>query len=246
MDGPDTAQTSEALTDRLHELVLAQRILGMEGHDELTLGHVSWRDPDGRGFWLKRHGIAMAEVMGIHDLVLIGFDGEKLEGDGNRHSEWPIHSEIYLARDDVNAIGHTHAIYATMFSATSDTLRAIAHAGAYFQENVPRYTETAHLVRSKEMGKGLAAALGDAWAVLMRNHGITFCGRSVPHAVIMGYFLERACFQQITLGASGLDWQGSTADEVTSKGPNLMTDTTIGLFWAHFRRKLAKFEKPGG
>jgi L-ribulose-5-phosphate 4-epimerase len=246
MDGPDTAQTAGSLTERLDELVLAQRILGMEGHDEITLGHVSWRDAEGRGFWIKRHGIAMADVMGIEDLVLISFDGEKLEGDGNCHSEWPIHSEIYLARDDVQSIGHTHAMYATMFSATDETLRAIAHAGAYFQEDVPRYTITAHLVRSKKMGQGLAAALGDAPAVFMRNHGITFVGRSVPHGVIMGYFLERACFQQITLGASGLDWAGSTAEEVKSKGPNLMTDAAVDMFWKHFCVKLAKLESAQG
>lgn len=229
----------------LEALVRGHRILAMEGHDEVILGHLSWRDPEGRGFWIKRHGIAMAEVMGVEDLVLVSFDGEKLEGSGNRHSEWPIHAEIYRARQDVNAVAHTHAFHATLFSTTRDTLRAIAHAGSYFQEKVPRFTGTAHLVTTPELGRDVAAALGDAQAVFLRNHGVTFCGRSVEHCVILGYFLERACRQQLVLNASGLAWEGSTPGEVESKGPTLLTDKAIRNFWAYFSRKLDRYEAAG-
>lgn len=246
MDNTETGQPGGDLAATLDELVLGHRILSMEGHDELTLGHLSWRAPDGRGFWMKRHSIAMCEVMGRDDLVLVGFDGTKLEGGGNRHSEWPIHAEIYRARDDVGAVAHTHAFHATVFGATGETLRAIAHAGAYFAENVPRFTETGHLVRSPEMGEAVAAALGDAWAVLMRNHGVTFCGRSIRHCVIMGFFLERACRQQLMLEASGMDWQGHPDDEVQSKGSDLLVPKAIEMFWNHLTRKLAKFEAANG
>ena len=52
-----------AVTDRHFRLwSLAYRILDMEGHTDLTQGHLSIRDPDGRGFWMKRTGIAFCEV----------------------------------------------------------------------------------------------------------------------------------------------------------------------------------------
>lgn len=242
---PDTGSAN--LAQGLDELVLGHRVLSMEGHDELTLGHLSWRAPDGRGFWMKRHSIAMCEIMGHDDLVLVSFDGEKLEGSGNRHSEWPIHAGIYLARDDINSIAHTHAFHATVFAAvTNSKLRTIAHAGAYFAENVPRFTATAQLIRSAEAGELVAEALGDAWALLMRNHGITFCGRSIRHCVILGFFLERACRQQLVLDGSGLEWEGHTEEEIATKGADLLVDQAINMFWDHLGRKLAKFEAGKG
>ena len=40
--------------DELRELVaLGCRILGANGHDDYVWGHVSARDPDGRGIWMK-------------------------------------------------------------------------------------------------------------------------------------------------------------------------------------------------
>jgi L-fuculose-phosphate aldolase len=48
------------LTTALTELAYGCRILHMEGHADMTLGHLSLRDPDGRGVWLKRSGIGLA------------------------------------------------------------------------------------------------------------------------------------------------------------------------------------------
>ncbi len=247
VDGAEGGQAGGNIAPILDELVLGHRILSMEGHDELTLGHLSWRASDGRGFWIKRHSIAMGEIMGHDDLVLVDFDGNKIEGGGNRHSEWPIHAEIYVARDDVNAVAHTHAFHATAFAAvTNSKLRAVAHAGAFFAENVPRFTDTVQLIRKPDMGKQVATALGDAWALLMRNHGVTFCGRNIRHCVIMGYFLERACRQQLVLDASGLEWQGQTEEELDRKGGDIQIDPAVEMFWNHLVRKLGKFEAGSG
>ena len=42
------------LNAQLDKLARACRILEMEGHGDMTLGHLSLRDPLGRGYWLKR------------------------------------------------------------------------------------------------------------------------------------------------------------------------------------------------
>src|SRR2546428_4580365 len=85
----------------LDELARGCRILEMEGHGDMTLGHLSLRDPDGRGFWMKRNRIGLGEVLGPADFVLVDWDGNKIAGEGGRHSEWPIHSEIFRRRADV-------------------------------------------------------------------------------------------------------------------------------------------------
>src|SRR6266567_3710012 len=87
----------------LDELARACRILEMEGHGDMTLGHLSLRDPQRRGFWLKRNRIGLGEVLGADDFVLVDWDGRQLAGSGGRHSEWPIHSEILRMRPDVQS-----------------------------------------------------------------------------------------------------------------------------------------------
>ena len=106
-----TAQATD-LRQLLDELARACRILEMEGHGDMTLGHLSFRDPEGHGFWLKRNRIGLGEVMGVGDFVLVDWDGQQLAGSGGRHSEWPIHSEILRMRPDVHVVAHTHPFHA--------------------------------------------------------------------------------------------------------------------------------------
>ena len=81
------------LSSALRDLARAHRILDLEGHNDMSLGHLSLRDPLGRGLWLKRGNIGLEEVTEA-DFILIDYDGNVLEGDGIRHLEWPIHAEI--------------------------------------------------------------------------------------------------------------------------------------------------------
>ena len=103
------AAVDPQLTEALQRLAVGHRILAMEGHNDITLGHLSLRDPQGRGLWLKKAKRGLDEIFGADDFVLIDFDGKLIQSDGPLHSEWPIHAEIMKARSDVNVVGHTHA-----------------------------------------------------------------------------------------------------------------------------------------
>ncbi len=86
----DTVPTDE-VRQSLDELARACRILEMEGHGDMTLGHLSLRDPQGRGFWLKRNRIGLGEVMGAGDFVLVDWDGHERRwlGAPVRRRRWP-------------------------------------------------------------------------------------------------------------------------------------------------------------
>ena len=221
----------------LSELATGHHILEMEGHGDLTLGHLSWRDPDGRGFWMKVQGLGLGEVRSRTDFLLLDFDGEVVHGDGWRHSEWPIHSEIFRARPEIHAVGHTHPFYATAFSATTATLTAVGHEGAYFPGGVPRFTVTSGLVNTKPLGEALVTALGSASAAFMKNHGVVYCGTSVRHAVLLGIFIEKACRHQIVLSGAGLGWEPSAEHPEPSKS-DILTPALIDAFWAYECRQL--------
>src|SRR5258708_13470770 len=127
----DIAPDAE-LRKSLDELARACRILEMEGHGDMTLGHLSLRDPGQRGFWLKRNRIGLGEVLGADDFVLVDWDGRQIAGSGGRHSEWPIHSEILRLRPDVKVVAHTHPFHACVFSASLEALQPFTLDADYF------------------------------------------------------------------------------------------------------------------
>jgi ribulose-5-phosphate 4-epimerase/fuculose-1-phosphate aldolase len=230
----------------LTELARGCRILEMEGHGDMTLGHLSLRDPAGRGFWMKRNRIGLGEVMGPADFVLLDWDGRQLAGGGGRHSEWPIHSEILRLRPDVQVVAHTHPFHACVFSASLDPLLPFTVDADYFVD-VPRHEDDVALITTKEEGVALAQALGANFAVLMGNHGVTFCGTSVIHAVCVGIFLEKACRAQ--LAGAGAGFRAGMPSPATrrKRHAQVMTPAHWEHSWNYFCRKLeARADGAGG
>lgn len=219
----------------LTEAARACRILEMEGHGDMTLGHLSLRAPGGTGFWMKRNQIGLGEVVGIDDFVLVDWDGRQLAGSGGRHSEWPIHSEIFRARPDVNVVVHSHPPYASIFSAAEEPLEPYTLDADYFIE-LPRHRDDVALITTKSEGEAVARSLGAAFAVLMANHGVTFCGTSVEHATCVGIFLEKACKAHII----GRTLKTSIPNRAVRerRHAQIMTPVHWQHSWRYFCRKL--------
>ena len=70
------------LQSQLDRLARACRILEMEGHGDMTLGHLCLRDPQGRGFWLKRNAYGLGEIRSSGHFVLVDHEGQQLDGEG--------------------------------------------------------------------------------------------------------------------------------------------------------------------
>lgn len=207
----------------------------------MSLGHLSWRDPLGRGLWLKRGNIGLEEVT-ARDFVLLSFDGEVLEGDGIRHLEWPIHSEILLARPDVNVVAHTHPFHATVLSATDVEIGPYSNEGVWFETGVRHFKLTSDLVNTPELGQELAQALDGTEAVLLKNHGAAFVGTSIKEATLAGVFLERAAKVQLALAASGIPHHHSGPAEIKQKRQTIYPSRAVENFWQYYNRKLDRLE----
>jgi ribulose-5-phosphate 4-epimerase/fuculose-1-phosphate aldolase len=233
--------TATVIVPGLDALARAHRILDLEGHNDMSLGHLSWRDPAGRGFWLKRGNIGLEEVT-AKDFVLLDFDGEVLDGDGIRHLEWPIHAEILAARRDVAVVAHTHPFHATVLSATNVEIGPYSNEGAWFDGGVRHFKLTSDLVNTAELGRELASALGDADAVLLKNHGAAFVGSSVKEATLAGVFLERAARVQLALAGSGLVHHHSGPEEIAQKRRTIYPPRAVENFWQYYNRKLDRHE----
>ena len=179
------------------------RALAAAGQADMVWGHPSVRDPKGRGVWMKASGWGFEEVDASR-IVLVSPDGEVLAGDGPRHIEYPIHTEIMAARPDVGSVVHTHSTAACQFAALDEPLVPLDHAGSLFAyPSIPRFGLTGGLIKTQELGQALAEALGEAIAILLPQHGIVTVGPDLPAAIMTAVLLDRACRTQLTAMAAG-------------------------------------------
>jgi len=187
------------------------RALAAAGQSDMVWGHPSVRDPAGRGAWMKCSGWGFEEIDASR-IVLVSPSGSVLDGSGPRHIEYPIHTEIMAARPDVGAAVHTHSAAACAFAALDVPIRPLDHAGSLFcYPEIPRFTLTGGLIKTRELGQALAEALGDAVACLLPQHGIVTVGADMAAAIMTAVLLDRACRTQLTAMAAGplLRWGGA-------------------------------------
>jgi L-ribulose-5-phosphate 4-epimerase len=230
---------SEPTSDlEIRELVArACGILALSGQTDMIWGHVSCRDPGGRGIWMKGHELGFDEVT-ADDVLLISFDGEVLLGTRRRHSEYPIHTEIMRARPDVACVIHTHSRQATAFAAKAVPLRPISHDGCLFvPPDIARFDLTGDLIRTRELGEEIARSIGERNAMLIPNHGLVAVGSSVPQGVMTAILLARACEVQLLAGEV-VQW--SSDEEAISKRDHCWSPSNLDLGWEFWARQLEK------
>jgi L-fuculose-phosphate aldolase len=178
------------------------RILAAEGHEAFELGHVSVRAGSGADrFWVKPAGIGLGD-MTADNAVLCTLGGEIVAGKGRLHREQPIHAAIYRARKDVGAIVHTHPPNTVAFAASDAQFQLVSQDSLPFRHGVARF-DSARLITTDEQGDALAAALGGAAAIVMRNHGLTIAGSSLEEAVTLAVVFERSLATQLRAGQFG-------------------------------------------
>jgi L-fuculose-phosphate aldolase len=240
-----SADMDAATRELLTEAARACRVLDMEGHGDMTLGHLSVRERAGRGFWMKRNQIGLGEVLGADDFVLVDWDGQKIAGGGGRHSEWPIHTEIFRARSDVTVVVHTHPFYASVFSAATEPLQPYTVDADHFTD-VPRHQDEVALITTKSEGEAVAHSLGKHFAVLLANHGVVFCGATIEQAVCAGIFLEKACRAHLIGRAADLKTSMPNRAVRDKRHQQISTPVHWQHSWRYFCRKLEARAKADG
>lgn len=238
--------TIDGDAQELRELVaLGCRILGANGHDDYVWGHVSARDPLGRGIWMKASTFGFEEITPDR-VILVSFDGDVLDGAAPRHSEWPIHTEVMRARGDVGSVVHSHPPYCIAMGASGQPMRPVSHAGTLFvPPDVPRFTKTAELIVTPELGLDVAGQLGVGHALFLVNHGIVTAGKDVRDAVIRAVLLEKAARQQLLVHAFGGPERWSPDPESLRKRETVWAEHHLVMLWEYLTRRL-EVDRHGG
>jgi len=217
----------------------ACRILASQGYHDLTLGHVSTRDPaDPDRMWIKRRGVTLAEVR-PGDVIEFELEDDVRESSDEMHLEAVLHTEVYRRRPDVGAIVHGHPPYATAFGATDARLHNLTHDAVMFADGVAVYDGSPDLITEPEQGSAVAAALGERSVVLLRNHGVLVAQTDLRWMVLAAVTLERAVMLQTiasTLGTPRPIDPAAIADLNRRK----YNDALVGEYWDAWIRDMRR------
>jgi L-ribulose-5-phosphate 4-epimerase len=167
-------------------------------------GHVTLRLPDNSGFLIQSIN-ASRSGLEPEDIFAVGFDGEIIDGplDTRPAGEYPIHSEIYKVRPDVNAVLHAHPKVPLLFTiAEGAKLIPVTNHAYRWRNGIPVHPDTAH-IDTAELGRAMVETMGDANGVLLRAHGIVLASENVQSLLIDGIHFDRnaqAQFEASSLG----------------------------------------------
>lgn len=149
-------------------------------------GNVSARTDN--GMLITPSGMAYGELK-ASDIVAMRNDGTAMAGQRVPSSEWRFHLAVYKAREDVEAIVHTHSLNATALACIHRNIPAfhymVAVAGGDRIMCAPYAT-----YGTEALAKNVVRALGERNACLIANHGAVAVGESLRRAYDLAWEVE--------------------------------------------------------
>ena len=134
------------------------------------------------------------DTLGVEDITILDLNGVCLNGLAPS-SEAPMHLAVYRSRKDVQAIVHTHSMFATTFAVLGQTIPAMHYmVTAFGGDHIP-ITGEYKLFGTVDLAEAAVAAMGTQFkAVLLRNHGALTVGATLAeaykHAVVLEEMAE--------------------------------------------------------
>jgi ribulose-5-phosphate 4-epimerase/fuculose-1-phosphate aldolase len=243
----------ETLTDANHQarvdLAAAYRLIHRLGMDDSIYTHISVRLPGTHDrFLINPYGMRFDEVT-ASNLVTVDIDGKVIDdplGLGINPAGFTIHSAIHMARPDVVCVLHTHTVAGVAVSSLKCGVLALNQWSAQFAGRLA-YHDFEGIALDLDERSRLINDLGTKNVLVLRNHGMLTCGRSVAEAFKLMHNLERSCKAQLAIQASGAEINTisekialHTADQYTKGYEKIETEGKPDGEWAAFKRMLEK------
>lgn len=181
------------MSSNLHlaaQLLHTAQQLQQAGLNKGTSGNVSVRD--GSGLLITPSGVPI-EALSEEGMVQMGLDGS-VAPNKKPSSEWRFHRDILQQRPEVNAVVHTHSVFATTLACLQREIPAfhymIAVAGGHNIRCAP-YA----LFGSQSLSDVAITALQDRKACLLAHHGMIAIGRDLAEALSIAVEVENLAEQ---------------------------------------------------
>lgn len=186
------------------DLAAAYRLVDHFGMSQLVFNHITAKVPGPeKHFLINEYGLSYDEIT-ASNLVKVDLDGTVVDGTDREINPagYVIHSCVHRALDDVACVLHTHSEAGVAVSCLKDGFVPMEQTGFFFVDRIAYHDYEGLAVDEDEQAR-LVADLGDKRVIMLRNHGILTCGRSVAEAFRMMYFLETACRTQLAVMKTG-------------------------------------------
>jgi L-ribulose-5-phosphate 4-epimerase len=162
-------------------IVSTAQELVKKGYLMATGGNISLRLPDNKGFAVTPSNTDYM-TMTPDQICVMDFDLNQMEGELKPSVEAGMHCGIYMTRQDVNAIVHTHQVYASALTLIKKPIPALFDEQARFLgrkvEIIP-YAPSGTGMLKDTVAKHVKSKNN---AFMMQNHG----------ALVFGHDMERA------------------------------------------------------
>lgn len=186
------------------DLAACYRLVALYGWSDLVFTHISARIPGPEHhFLINPYGMMFDEIT-ASSLI-------KVDQTGSKHSESPfpvnpagftIHSCIHDGRPDVGCVLHTHTRAGVAVSAQKCGVLPISQQSTFVIPQLAYHDYEGVALRDDERPR-LQADLGNANFLMLRNHGLLVCGKTVADAFLSMYTFETTCQIQISAQAGG-------------------------------------------
>jgi L-fuculose-phosphate aldolase len=155
-----------------------------------TWGNVSIRDTETGLIYITPSGVDYEDIR-AEGIVVLNDKIEVVDGSLKPSIEKEMHIAIYNAREDVNAIVHSHPIYSSVLGANRMELPGISEDFVQIVGDKVICTEYA-LPGSPDLARNAVKALGDRNAVFLSNHGTLCVGKDLKDALRISRVVEKA------------------------------------------------------
>jgi ribulose-5-phosphate 4-epimerase/fuculose-1-phosphate aldolase len=153
-------------------------------------------------FLINKFGLRYDEVT-ASNLLEINHEGKVVNGEGEiNDTGYIIHGAIHKNRDDLACVMHTHSRAGLAISCIEDGLKLTIQDAAIFHNRISYHDWEGMSTESDECER-LSKNLGGNNSMILRNHGLLTCGKSIGEAFMLMYYLDRACKNQIDILSTG-------------------------------------------
>ena len=212
------------------DLAACYRLVAHYGMSDMMANHITLRVPgEDNAFLTNPYGM-MYEEMTASCLIKLDHDGHVLYkpdfGELNYGLNKPgfiLHSAVHKARPEVNCVIHTHTAAGMAVSSLACGLLPINQTSMRFLK--VSYHDYMGVVLDLAEQEVLVKDLGNTDAMVLRNHGLLTCGRSVGEAFNWMHRMELSCRAQLAAMACNSPLQQVSAQVLEETFQNYQPNT---------------------
>ena len=176
------------------EIIKFSKLLNSRKLSALRSGNISVRFK--KGFFITPSGKKYSSLKN-KDIVYVSLNGKFDKKLGIPSSEWKFHQDIYLKKEEANAIVHSHSTNATALSVHKKSIPAFHYMVALAGGNDIKCAKYA-TYGTRKLSVNILKALKNRKACLISNHGQIAYDDNLSKAFELAEEVENLSLQYIT------------------------------------------------